>query len=56
MRISLGWLAEWADLSGVEPARAAELLSLHPAEVEGVEAVGEAIADGGAARPTCAPG
>lgn len=45
MKVSLGWIADFVDLGGVEPERAAELLSLHVAEVEGVERTGEAIAD-----------
>ena len=45
MKISLGWLSQWVDLSDVAPERVAELLSLHTAEVEGLETVGEAIAD-----------
>ena len=45
MKISLGWIAEWVDLSGEAPERLAELLSLHTAEVEGVEHTGAAIAD-----------
>ena len=45
MKISLAWLADFVDLDGVEPERVAELLSLHTAEVEGVEVFGSTITD-----------
>ncbi len=45
MKISLGWVGEFVDLGDVDPARAAELLSLHTAEVEGLVITGTAIQD-----------
>ncbi len=45
MKISLAWLNDFVDLADLGAPRVAELLSLHTAEVEGVEAVGAAIAD-----------
>jgi phenylalanyl-tRNA synthetase beta chain len=45
MKISLNWLSDYVDLSDVSPERVAELLSLHTAEVEGIEVFGEAILD-----------
>ncbi len=45
MKISLNWLNDYVDLSDVSADRVAELLSLHTAEVEGVEVFGEAIQD-----------
>jgi len=45
MKISLGWIGEYVDLGGVSAARAAELLALHTAEVEGVEEIGAGIRD-----------
>ncbi|MDA1259750.1 MAG: phenylalanine--tRNA ligase subunit beta, partial [Planctomycetota bacterium] len=45
MKISLGWVADFVNLDGVTPERIAELLSLHTAEVEGLERIGESIAD-----------
>ena len=45
MRISLNWVGEFVDLSGVSPGQAAELLALHTAEVEGIENFGASIAD-----------
>jgi len=45
MKISLSWLNDFVDLSDQSPERIAELLSLHTAEVEGVEVYGEAIQD-----------
>ncbi|TAH38617.1 MAG: phenylalanine--tRNA ligase subunit beta [Planctomycetota bacterium] len=45
MRVSLNWVGEFVDLSGVAPAQVAELLALHTAEVEGVEEFGAAIGD-----------
>lgn len=45
MKISLGWIGDFVDLGGVEAARAAELLALHTAEVEGVEQIGAGIRD-----------
>ncbi|MDP7246052.1 MAG: phenylalanine--tRNA ligase subunit beta [Planctomycetota bacterium] len=45
MKISLNWLNDFVDLSDLEPQRIAELLSLHTAEVEGVEVYGEGILD-----------
>lgn len=45
MKISLNWLNDYVDLSDVPAERVAELLSLHTAEVEGVDVFGEAIQD-----------
>ncbi|NQU48415.1 MAG: phenylalanine--tRNA ligase subunit beta [Planctomycetes bacterium] len=45
MKISLNWLNDYVDLSDVAPERVSELLSLHTAEVEGIEVFGEAIQD-----------
>jgi len=45
MKISLNWLNDYVDLSDQSPEHIAELLSLHTAEVEGVELFGEAIGD-----------
>ncbi len=45
MKISLSWLNEFVDLSDLAPEKVAEHLSLHTAEVEGVEVFGAAIAD-----------
>lgn len=45
MKISLNWLNDYVDLSDQSPEQIAELLSLHTAEVEGIEEVGAAIAD-----------
>ena len=45
MLISLNWLNDYVDLSDLSAERIAELLSLHTAEVEGIEEVGAAIAD-----------
>jgi len=40
MKISLDWLAEYVDLSGLEPAELADRLTMSTAEVEGLEQVG----------------
>ncbi len=45
MKISLNWLADFVSLDGYDAQQIAELLSLHTAEVEGVETFGEAIQD-----------
>ena len=45
MKISLRWLQEFVDLSDLAPEKVGELLSLHVAEVEGMEQVGASIAD-----------
>lgn len=45
MKISVSWLNDFVDLSDLAPARVAELLSLHTAEVEGVEVYGQGITD-----------
>jgi phenylalanyl-tRNA synthetase beta chain len=45
MKISLNWLNDYVDLSDQSPEQISELLSLHTAEVEGIEEVGAAIAD-----------
>ncbi|HEX9793769.1 MAG TPA: phenylalanine--tRNA ligase subunit beta [Planctomycetota bacterium] len=44
MKLSLNWIAEFVDLTGETSERIAELLSLHTAEVESVDAFGEGIA------------
>ncbi len=43
MKISLRWLARHVDLAGVEPAELARLLTLHTAEVEGIEPFAPAL-------------
>ncbi len=43
MKISLHWLADFVSLEGLSPERVGELLSLHTAEVEGLEYYGSAI-------------
>lgn len=45
MKISLNWVSDFVDLSDVSASKVADLLSLHTAEVEGIEVYGEAIAD-----------
>ncbi|MCH2101960.1 MAG: phenylalanine--tRNA ligase subunit beta [Planctomycetes bacterium] len=45
MLISLNWLSDYVDLSDFSAEQVGELLSLHTAEVEGIEEVGAAIAD-----------
>jgi phenylalanyl-tRNA synthetase beta chain len=45
MKISLNWLNDFVDISDQEPEHIAELLSLHTAEVEGIEVYGESISD-----------
>ncbi len=40
MKISLDWLAEYVDLSGIDPAELADRLTMSTAEVEGIEQVG----------------
>ena len=40
MRISLDWIGDYVNLEGHSPEELAELLSLHTAEVEGVEYFG----------------
>ena len=40
MKLSLAWLKELVDLSGVTAEQAADALTFHTAEVEGVEALG----------------
>lgn len=45
MLISLNWLNDYVDLSDLTPEQVGELLSLHTAEVEGIEEVGASIAD-----------
>lgn len=44
MKISLSWLNDFVDLRDHSAEQVADLLSLHTAEVEGVEAVGAALA------------
>ncbi|KAA3610850.1 MAG: phenylalanine--tRNA ligase subunit beta [Planctomycetota bacterium] len=41
MKISLNWVGEFVDLDDQDPAQVAELLSLHTAEVEGLEVFGD---------------
>ncbi|MFM8980243.1 MAG: phenylalanine--tRNA ligase subunit beta [Planctomycetia bacterium] len=43
MRLSLRWLGELVDLSGLAPQQVADALTFHVAEVESVEAVGAAL-------------
>lgn len=43
MKLSLAWLRELVDLSGLSAAQVADALTFHVAEVEGVEAVGRAL-------------
>ncbi|MEZ5977081.1 MAG: phenylalanine--tRNA ligase subunit beta [Planctomycetota bacterium] len=45
MHISYRWLGRHVDLEGVDANRVAELLTLHTAEVEGVERFAPALAD-----------
>lgn len=45
MLISLNWLNDYVDLSDLTPEQVGELLSLHTAEVEGIEEIGASIAD-----------
>ncbi|MGB0953190.1 MAG: phenylalanine--tRNA ligase subunit beta [Planctomycetota bacterium] len=45
MKISLNWVSDFVDLSDVPATKVADLLSLHTAEVEGMEVYGEAISD-----------
>ncbi|MDA1112966.1 MAG: phenylalanine--tRNA ligase subunit beta [Planctomycetota bacterium] len=45
MKISLNWIGDFVDLSGVSAEKVSNLLSLHTAEVEGIEVYGEAIQD-----------
>ena len=40
MKISLNWLGDFVDLDGFTPSEIADFLSLHTAEVEGVEVFG----------------
>lgn len=40
MKISLEWLADYVDLSGLDPAELADRLTMSTAEVEGVEELG----------------
>ena len=43
MKLSLAWLKELVDLSGVTAEQAADALTFHTAEVEGVEALGAGL-------------
>lgn len=45
MKISLNWVSDFVDLTDIPATRVADLLSLHTAEVEGIEVFGQAIAD-----------
>ncbi len=45
MKVSLGWISDFVDLTGVPPAWIAELLSLHTAEVECLSEIGGEIAE-----------
>ncbi len=45
MKISLNWIGDFVDLGGIEPQEVFNLLSMHTAEVEGIEVFGEAISD-----------
>lgn len=56
MRLSLRWLSELVDLSGLAPQEVADALTFHVAEVESVEAVGAALEAVRTARVlTCVP-
>lgn len=56
MRLSLRWLRELVDLSGLSPQEVADAITFHVAEVESVEAVGAALEAVRTARVlTCAP-
>ena len=41
MKISLNWIGDFVDLGGIEPQEVFNLLSMHTAEVEGIEVFGE---------------
>ncbi|MFK5956801.1 MAG: phenylalanine--tRNA ligase subunit beta [Planctomycetota bacterium] len=45
MKISLNWVSDFVDLSGVSAEKVSDLLSLHTAEVEGIEIYGDGIKD-----------
>lgn len=45
MKISLNWVSDFVDLSDISAEKVADLLSLHTAEVEGIEIFGDAISD-----------
>lgn len=45
MKISLNWVGDYVGISDLPAAKVAELLSMHTAEVEGIEVFGEAIHD-----------
>ena len=45
MKISLNWVGDFVDLTDVSAEKISELLSLHTAEVEGIEIYGVAIQD-----------
>lgn len=45
MKISLNWVGDFVDLSDVSGEKVSDLLSLHTAEVEGMEVYGDAIKD-----------
>lgn len=50
MKISLNWLSDWVDLTGLEPEELAERLTLGTAEVEGFEVVRNAAGHAVVAR------
>src|SRR5262245_24384003 len=50
MKLSIDWLSEFVDLSGVEPEALARHLTLSTAEIEGVERIGESLSGIVAAR------
>ena len=61
MKISLDWISDFVDLSGVEPATIADRLTLSTAEVEGLEVLrravdGVTIGEVLSAEPLCATG
>lgn len=45
MKISLNWIGDFVDLTDVSAEQVSNLLSLHTAEVEGIEVYGEGIKD-----------
>ena len=45
MKISLNWIGDYVDIADYSAAQIAELLSMHTAEVEGIEIFGENIQD-----------
>ncbi len=44
MKISLDWISDFVDLSGIDPATIADQLTLSTAEVEGIEVLHRSVA------------